>query len=92
MTPQKVLENIVILCFERRFSKQNSVIRLKSNILAPRKFFPPKLWAGYPTGTSGLRRPSLLVCAMEHAVAFRSECCTGGELMRELFLFIHPQR
>jgi len=33
MAPQKFLEN-VILCFERRFSKQNSVIRLKSNILA----------------------------------------------------------
>jgi len=28
----KFLENIVILCFERRFSKQNSVIRLKLNI------------------------------------------------------------
>jgi len=26
------------LCFERRFSKQNSVIRLKSNILPPQKF------------------------------------------------------
>ena len=31
-------ENVVILCFERRFSKQNSVIRLKSNILEPQKF------------------------------------------------------
>ena len=31
--PQKFLENIVILCFERRFSKQNNVIRLKLNIL-----------------------------------------------------------
>jgi len=29
----KFLENIVILCFERRFSKQNSVIRLNLNIL-----------------------------------------------------------
>jgi len=27
MTPIKFLENIVILCFERRFSKQNSIIR-----------------------------------------------------------------
>ena len=35
MLPQKFLENIVILCFERRFSEQNSVIRLKSNLLAP---------------------------------------------------------
>jgi len=38
MPPQKFLENVAILCFERRFSKQNSVIRLKSNILAPPKF------------------------------------------------------
>jgi len=34
------------LCFERRFSKQNSVIRLKSNIYAPSNF-----WAGYTTVT-----------------------------------------
>jgi len=40
--PLKFLENKVILCFEKRFSKQNSVIRLKSNI-------PPQFWAGYTT-------------------------------------------
>jgi len=33
MPPHKFVENIVILCFERRFSKQNSAIRLKLNIL-----------------------------------------------------------
>jgi len=33
----KLLENILNLCFERRFSKQNSIIRLKSNILPPQK-------------------------------------------------------
>jgi len=33
------------LCFERSFSRQNSVIRLKSNILPP-----PNFWAGYATG------------------------------------------
>ena len=33
MTSKRFLENIVILCFERRFIGQNSVIRLKSNIL-----------------------------------------------------------
>jgi len=39
MAPSKFLKNIVvILCFERRFSKQNSVIRLKSNILPPAIF------------------------------------------------------
>ena len=43
--PSIFLENIVVLCFERRFSKQNSVIRPKTNILAP-----PKFWAGYATG------------------------------------------
>ena len=43
--PPKILENMVILCFERRFSKQNSVIRLKSNILPPLQNF----WAGYAT-------------------------------------------
>jgi len=44
MPPGNVLENIVILCDEKRFSKQNSVIRLKSNIGAPQNF-----WAGYAT-------------------------------------------
>jgi len=49
--PLKFLENIVILCFERRFSKQNSVIRLKSSILARPNFLAPiNFWAGYPTG------------------------------------------
>jgi len=33
--PPKFLENTVLLCIERRFSNQNSVIRLKSNILPP---------------------------------------------------------
>jgi len=44
--PPKFLENIVILCFERRFSKQNSAIRRKSDILVP----PKKFFAGYATG------------------------------------------
>ena len=33
MPPPKFVENIVILCFEKCFSKQNSVICLKLNIL-----------------------------------------------------------
>jgi len=50
MPPPKCLKNKVILCFERRFSKQNSVIRLKSNSLPPQIFWPPpKFWAGYAT-------------------------------------------
>jgi len=44
--PPTFLENIVILCFERRFSKQNSVIRLKSYIFPPNFFAPsPNFWA-----------------------------------------------
>jgi len=39
----KVLENIVSLRFEKRFSKQNSVIRLIIH------FSPPNFWAGYAT-------------------------------------------
>jgi len=46
MAPQKFLENIVILCFERRFSKQNGVIRVKSNISAPKKFLAPPKFLG----------------------------------------------
>jgi len=51
-SPKKILENIIILCFERRFSKQNSVIRLKPNILPTQNFLPPQkiFWAGYVTG------------------------------------------
>ena len=48
----KFLENIVILCFERRFSKQNSVIRLKSNILPP-QFFDPQIF-GLVTASGSL--------------------------------------
>ena len=40
----QTLKNMVILCFERRFSKQNSVIRLKSNILAPKFFALPQIF------------------------------------------------
>jgi len=51
--PPKFLENIVILCLDRRFSKQNGVISLKSNILVPQN--PPQnFWAGYTTDTDPL--------------------------------------
>ena len=36
--PPNIFRKYSHLCFERPFSKQNSVIRLKSNILAPPKF------------------------------------------------------
>jgi len=51
------VENIVIFCFERRFSKQNSVIRLISSILAPQIFWPlPNFRAGYATDECQLKR------------------------------------
>jgi len=34
--PSKFLENTVILFFERRFSEQNILIRIKSNISPPK--------------------------------------------------------
>ena len=47
----KFVENIVILCFEIRFSKQNTIIRLKSNILAPAKFWGwLRHWTARPDG------------------------------------------
>jgi len=47
MSP-KFLAHIVILCFDRRYPKQNSVIRVKSNILVlPNFLTPPKFWTGY---------------------------------------------
>jgi len=49
MATPKFLENIVILCFERRFSKQNRVSRLQSNILAPPKIFVPQKIFGLAT-------------------------------------------
>jgi len=47
MALPKFLEHIVILCFERRFSKQNSVIRPKANILAPCNIFAPPKFLGW---------------------------------------------
>ena len=42
--PPKCLENQVILYFKRRFSKQNNVIRLESNILTPKCFGPHQIF------------------------------------------------
>jgi len=60
-------KNIVVLCFERRLSKQNSVIRLKSSILAPQKIPPPFLgWLRHCLGPAGghEQRLSLGSCAL----------------------------
>jgi len=48
-SPPKFLENTAIVFFERRFSKQNSVIRLKSSILHPPNFFGPSQICGLAT-------------------------------------------
>jgi len=58
MALSKFLENVVILCLERRFTKQNSVIRRKSNIFAP-----PNVWAGYAIGLAVLLCCELFVSA-----------------------------
>lgn len=45
----KFPEHKVILCSERRYPKQNNVIRLKSNISPPEIFEPPQIlgWLYY---------------------------------------------
>jgi len=53
MAQPKFSEHVAILCFERRYLKQNSVFRLKLNIWLHPQFFwpPPNFWAGYATAT-----------------------------------------
>jgi len=67
MAPSEFLEHIVILCFERRYPKQNSVIRLKSNILAPSNLFasPPKFRAGHATEYKADQLPAILTCSLQ---------------------------
>jgi len=66
--PPKFLKYIVILCFERRYPKQNSFIRLKSNILAPLKILPLQIigLATLVCGNSGcvLIQPHTCACNM----------------------------
>jgi len=46
----KFLENTVILCFERRFSKQNCCSPIIKHFGPPKIFWPlPNFWAGYAT-------------------------------------------
>jgi len=53
------------LCFVKRFSKQNSVIRLKSNILAPPNS-PQNFCAGYATALVCVEASyySIRICAI----------------------------
>jgi len=47
MPPKKISEHIVILCFKRRYPKQNSVICLKSTILVPPNILAPPKFLGW---------------------------------------------
>jgi len=59
-----MFRNIVILCFKRRFSKENSVILLKSNNLAPQKIFAPQI---SELATPLLSLPAQLTMELLHA-------------------------
>jgi len=55
--PLKFLVYLVILCFDMRYPIQNTVARLKSNILALKFFLAAaKFWSGYATAQSGRSR------------------------------------
>jgi len=91
--PHKCFENMVILCFERRFSKQNSVFRLKSNILGPLQEFlaSPKFSACYATGRYPLYKTplentnSIIVCK---SLTSRAPLCDDSVFRRQIpFLF-----
>jgi len=43
-SPPHIFRTYSHLCFETRYHKQNSVIRLKSNILVPANFFGPDIF------------------------------------------------
>ena len=47
--PPQIFRTYSHWCFERRYHKQNSVIRIKSNILSPPNFLTPKFvgWLRY---------------------------------------------
>ena len=76
--PPKYLENIVILCFERRFSKQNNVIRLKSNIYPPWNF-----WAGYATARECKDEEPRQDLEKARELQSQSTCCDHMGWLRE---------
>jgi len=43
----QILEYLVILCFERRYPKQNTVARLKASILSPKIVLSPQTILGW---------------------------------------------
>jgi len=89
--PLKFLEHIVLLCFERRFPKENSVIRLKSNILASTKCLGwQRYWSEKPrlqgTGIPLIEISNkLLLCnnlndALTYVPFFIFRCCEPAVL------------
>jgi len=60
MPPAIFLAYIVISCFERRHPKQNTVTRLKSNILALQR-----IWAGFATAANAEIKYGYLVLPMQ---------------------------
>jgi len=81
----KFLAYIVILCFERRYPKQNSVIRLKSNILAQKKF-----WARYATGWALLRRGNQNQIVRKKQTADPAVAVYNGNTLVDLAVTVYP--
>jgi len=81
--PSKFLEKLVILCFERQCSKQNTAVRLKSRHLAPQIF-----WAGYATGSktrTNSTAHALLTQALNIGVAIVTVCAIAAGSSAEAF-------
>jgi len=69
------LAYLVILCFERRCPKQNTVARLKSKFLAPTKKY---FWAGYATALA------LLCKQLPNVKSHHPKLCTS------IFVYSEP--
>jgi len=86
MASPKFLENIVILCFERRFFKQNSIIRLQSNILPHPKFFAPPQYLGWLRHGRQAQYKNLLL----KAILISSPSCNMSYMNKPIStLFVH---
>jgi len=93
--PSKFLENKVILCFERRYPKQNSVFRRDLNISAPQIFFsPPNFCAAYAIFSRRrffiIQNFEQLVLALKNRVALNSftvlKCFLSSRIFEQLAL------
>jgi len=87
--PPKFLENKVILCFERRYPKQNSVFRRELNIFAPTNFC-----AGYAILSRHrffiIENFEQLALALKNRVALNSftvlKCVSSSRIFEQLAL------